>query len=389
MSETDQKIDKIISEQSLYMCLECGKCSASCPRQLAGKQYSPRLLAHKLIAEREDEAFIENSVWECLTCGVCEERCPSGVDISHTILEMRTLLAGTKGLKGYRSHDGALHTWMRMMTSPDLRQNRLDWIGPDLKVASSGTVAFFTGCAPYFDVFFSGIEANTLSIARDSLRLLNFLGIEPVVLANVRCCGHDLLWTGDRENFETLCKLNYEAFKSAGIEEIVVTCPECRHVLGERMAEVIPGFDIKVTLLIDMLETEIHKGGIGFRPLGKRITFQDPCRLGRMSGQYQGPRNLLSLIPDLRLKEMENSRHSAICCGNNAFINCDAYSKRVQVQRLREARTTRADTLVTACPKCMIHLGCTMRDPISRGSLKMEIRDLISVLADQIEWSGK
>jgi heterodisulfide reductase subunit D len=389
VSETDKKIDKIISEQSLYMCLECGKCSASCPRQLAGKQYSPRLLAHKLITEREDEAFIESSVWECLTCGVCEERCPSGVDISHTILEMRTLLAGTKGLKGYRSHDGALHTWMRMMTSPDLRQNRLDWIDPDLKVASSGPVAFFSGCAPYFDVFFSGIEANTLSIARDSLRLLNFLGIEPVVLANERCCGHDLLWTGDKENFEILCKLNYETFKSAGIEEIVVSCPECRHVLGERMAEVIPGFDIKVTLLIDMLEAEIHKGGIGFRPLGKRITFQDPCRLGRMSGQYEGPRNLLSLIPDLRLKEMENSRHSAICCGNNAFINCDAYSKRVQVQRLREARTTRADMLVTACPKCMIHLGCTMRDPISRGSLKMEIRDLISVLADQIEWSGK
>ena len=389
MSDTNNKIDKIIREQSLYMCLECGKCSASCPRQLAGKQYSPRLLAHKLIAEREDEAFIENSVWECLTCGVCEERCPSGVDISHTILEMRTLLAGTKGLKGYRAHDGALHTWMRMMTSPDLRQNRLDWIGPDLKVASSGSVAFFSGCAPYFDVFFSGIEANTLSIARDSLRLLNFIGIEPVVLANERCCGHDLLWTGDRENFEILCKLNYETFKSAGIEEIVVSCPECRHVLGERMAEVIPGFDIKVTLLIDMLEAEIHKGGIGFRPLGKRITFQDPCRLGRMSGQYEGPRNLLSMIPDLRLKEMENSRHSAICCGNNAFINCDTYSKRVQVQRLREARTTRADMLVTACPKCMIHLGCTMRDPISRGSLKMEIRDLISVLADQIEWSGK
>jgi Fe-S oxidoreductase len=69
-------------------------------------------------------------------------------------------------------------------------------------------------------------------------------------------------------------------------------------VLGERMAEVIPGFDIKVTLLIDMLEAEIHKGGIGFRPLGKRITFQDPCRLGRISGQYDGPRNLLALIPD-------------------------------------------------------------------------------------------
>jgi Fe-S oxidoreductase len=385
----DQKIDEIIRQQSLYQCLECGKCSASCPRLIAGKEYSPRLLAHKLIAEREDEAFIESSVWECLTCGLCEERCPSGVDISHLILEMRTLLAGTKELKGYRAHDGALHSWMRMMTSPDLKQNRLDWVDSGLRVTSAGPVAFFAGCAPYFDVFFSGIEVDTLSVARDSVRLLNFLGIEPALLANERCCGHDLLWTGDRENFETLCRLNYEEFKAAGVEEIVVSCPECFHILGGYMPETIPDFDIKVTLLIDLLEREIRKGGMAFRPLKRKVTFQDPCRLGRVSGRCDEPRDLLSMIPGMKLREMENSGRSATCCGNNAFINCDVYSKRVQVQRLREARATGADLLITACPKCMIHLTCTMKDPLSRGSLAMEIRDLVSVLAEQIEWAGK
>jgi len=370
------------------MCLECGKCSASCPRLLTGKEYSPRLLAHKLIAERDDEAFIENSVWECLTCGLCEERCPSGVDMSRFILEMRALLAKTKGLKGYRAHDGAIHSWMRMMTSPEMEQNRLDWVDPELRVASSGPVAFFTGCAPYFDVFFAGSEVDTLSIARDGIRLLNFLDIEPVLLSDERCCGHDLLWTGDVENFEILCRLNYEEFKSAGVEEIVVTCPECFHVLSERMAEVIPGFDIKITLLIDLLEREIHKGGLAFGPLKRRVTYQDPCRLGRISGRYDGPRSLISMIPDMKLREMENSGRSALCCGNCGFINCDAYSKRIQVQRLREARATGADLLITACPKCMIHLKCAMQDPNRRGSLAMEIRDLVSVLAEQIEYTG-
>ncbi len=110
----DPRIKRIHSGQlPLLMCLECGKCSASCPRMLTGKEYSPRLLAHKLIAEPDSESFIENAVWECLTCGLCEERCPSGVQFSRFILEMRTLLAGTKGLKGYRAHDGALHSWMR------------------------------------------------------------------------------------------------------------------------------------------------------------------------------------------------------------------------------------------------------------------------------------
>ena len=89
----DPKIDQMIVDMSLYQCLECGKCTASCPRRLSGKEYSPRLLAQKVISEREDEAYIENSVWECLTCGVCRERCPSGVDFNHFILEMRTLLA--------------------------------------------------------------------------------------------------------------------------------------------------------------------------------------------------------------------------------------------------------------------------------------------------------
>lgn len=385
MSLEDPRIDLIIQKHQLYQCLECGKCSASCPRLLTGKEYSPRLVAHKLISERDDETFIENQVWECLTCALCEERCPSGVNFSQFILEMRTLLAEDKGLKGYRSHDGALHSWMRMMTSPDLIQQRLDWVTPELKVSESGPAAYFTGCAPYFDIFFAGIEVDTLSIARDSIRLLNFLDIQPVLLAQERCCGHDLLWTGDRENFENLCRLNYEEFKKAGIEEIYVSCPECFLTLSKHMPEVVPEFDIKVTLLMDLLEKEIKKGGKEFTPLKNKVTYQDPCRLGRFLNRYDGPRNLLNMIPDLKLREMENSKHSAVCCGTSGFINCDAYSKRIQVSRLKEARETGADTLITACPKCMIHLTCAKRDPMRRGSFDYEIKDLVSVLANQIK----
>jgi len=383
----DPRIKGFIRDKSLFMCLECGKCSASCPRMLSGKEYSPRLLAHKLIAEPDSESFIENSVWECLTCGLCEERCPSGVQVNRFIMEMRTLLAGTKGLKGYRSHDGALHSWMRLMTSPDLKQDRLGWLGDGLKVAKSGPVAFFTGCAPYFDVFFSGIEVDTLSIVRDSIRLLNFLEIVPVVLEKERCCGHDLLWTGDRENFEALCRLNYKEFQAAGIEEVIVSCPECYQVLGQYMPEVIPEMKLKVTLLSDLLRREISKGGITFKPLKRRATYQDPCRLARMAGSCETPRALIQMIPEMGFKEMKNSGRSAICCGNSGFINCDAYSKRIQVERLQEAKATKSDLLITACPKCMIHLTCAMRDPYKHGSLSMQIRDLVSVLADQIEWS--
>jgi Fe-S oxidoreductase len=273
------------------------------------------------------------------------------------------------------------------MTSPDLEQNRLGWLGAELQVAQSGPLAFFTGCAPYFDVFFSGIEVNTLSIVRDSIRLLNFLDIIPVVLEEERCCGHDLLWTGDRENFETLCWLNYKEFQAAGVKEVVVSCPECYQVLGQFMPEVIPDMKLKVTLLSDLLRREVSKGGITFKPLKRRVTYQDPCRLGRTAGSCETPRALIQMIPELAFKDMKNSGRGAVCCGNNGFINCDAYSKRIQVERLQEAKATRSDLLITACPKCMIHLTCAMRDPCRHDSLFMEIRDLASVLADQIEWS--
>jgi len=382
----DQRIDRIIRENQLHQCLECGKCSASCPRLVHGKEYSPRLLAHKLISERTDSAFIENSVWECLTCGLCAERCPSGIDFSGFILEMRTLLAASDGLKGYRSHDGALHSWMRMMTSPELDQNRLEWITPELKTREAGEIAFFTGCAPYFDVFFMNLEVKTLEIARDSIRLLNFLDIQPVILPNERCCGHDLLWSGDQENFELLCRLNYEAMKERGVKKVVTSCPECHLVLAKHMPKVIKEFDLEITLLVDLLDQEVKKGAKGFEPLKRKATYHDPCRLGRMEGRYEEPRRLMAQIPELTIKEMENSRHSAICCGNCGFINCDAYSKKIQIERLKQLKDTKADLLITACPKCMIHLTCAMKDPIRGESLKTEIRDLASVLADQIKW---
>lgn len=384
----EARLNRIIKERSLYQCLECGKCAAACPRRVTGKEYSPRLLAHKIIAEREDEAFIENAVWECLTCEMCSERCPSGVEFSKFILEIRALLAETKGLKGYRAHDGAVHSWMRMMTTPELKQNRLDWVGEDLHVASSGEVAFFVGCAPYFDIFFSGIEVDTLAGARDSIRILNFFDIKPVLLPDERCCGHDLLWTGDVENFEKLCRLNYATFKDAGIREIVVSCPECYYVLSEHLPRIIPGFDLKVTLLLDLLQNEVHKGGTAFRALRRRATFQDPCRLGRMLNRTQGPRELLGRIPKIEFIEMEHAQRSALCCGNSGFINCDAHSKQIQIQRLQEARMTGADLLVTACPKCLIHLTCAMRDRLNEGSLSVQIKDLMSVMAEQIEWYG-
>ncbi len=381
-------IKRLIKDCGLYLCQECGKCSASCPRFLSGREYSPRQLAQKLITQPGDRAYIENAVWECLSCGLCEQRCPSNVRFTRFIRELRAILATDQGLMGHQAHDGALHSWMRIMTAPDLRQDRLGWLTPELKTDPQSEVAFFSGCAPYFDVFFANIKVDTLGQARDAIRLLNFLAITPQVLANERCCGHDLLWSGDAENFAALARLNLQEFRDRGVKEIVTACPECFQALGTYLPRVAPGGGIKVTFLLDLVEREVKKGGIFFRPLARRVTYQDPCRLGRMSGRYQGPRDLMAMIPGLELTEMANHRQGSICCGNSAFLGCDAYSKRIQVARLNQARETGAELLVTACPKCLIHTTCALRDPVRGQPWSLKPVSLVSLLADHIQWSS-
>jgi Fe-S oxidoreductase len=227
---------------------------------------------------------------------------------------------------------------------------------------------------------------RTRDILVDSLRLLNFFDVFPAVLAEERCCGHDLLWTGDRKNFLELARLNAEAFERAGVEEIVTACPECYRTLSHDYPNLGVEIRAKVTHLYDFLEHEIDKGAVGFDDLDRRITFQDPCRLSRLENRADLPRKLISRLRSRGFEEMHDRGVSALCCGNCAWTGCDSYSKSLQVKRLQQAKATGSDLLVTACPKCQIHLRCAMEDPFLGEELSMEMMDLASVLAKTIRW---
>ena len=127
-------------------------------------------------------------------------------------------------------------------------------------------------------------------------------------------------------------------------------------------------------------------GAVGFKKLKKRLTFQDPCRLSRLENRPDLPRKLIKRLGAAEYKEMTDSGASAICCGNCAWTGCDAFSKALQVKRVRQARETGSDTLVTACPKCQIHLRCAMEDPFLGEELDMEVMDLTNLLAKTIQW---
>jgi heterodisulfide reductase subunit D len=202
----------ILSRYNAYECQDCGKCTSSCPLALNGHPFSPRGLVAAMIAG--DVQKVGSDIWACLTCGTCYDRCPSGVNFPDFVRDIRcTMVNGER----HSTHGGFFQSMMRSMSSPEMKTGRWNNLPESIVIDPDNPVLFFGGCAPYFDAFFrkhTGVKTNTVLV--DSLRLLNFFDITPAVLEHERCCGHDLLWSGDRESFLKLARLNVAAIHEKG-----------------------------------------------------------------------------------------------------------------------------------------------------------------------------
>jgi Fe-S oxidoreductase len=133
--------------------------------------------------------------------------CPSDVHFSEFLRDARVLARG-QGRTGECTHADVVQTWGKLMAQPKMQQDRLGWLDGSLKVSAASDTRYFVGCLPYYDPMFRAIGAEGVEIARAAVRILNHLGIEPQVLADERCCGHDQLWQGDLETFQALARLN-------------------------------------------------------------------------------------------------------------------------------------------------------------------------------------
>ena len=383
---SDALVKQIVADHDIYACQDCGKCSSACSLTLSGKPFSPRAMASAVIAGDIASVSVQKDVWSCLTCGLCYDRCPSAVNFPDFIKDVRHVLK-ERGSDGYEAHGGFFQSLMRTMTSKKVTTRHWEWLPEDIQLDRESKRLFFGGCAPYFDIFFKNhLGVKTRDILVDSLRLLNFFDIHPSLLQEERCCGHDLLWTGDKENFMKLAELNVAALKDRGTEELIVSCPECYRTFAHDYPEMGLDIPFKVTHIFDLLENQIDKGAVGFKKLKGRMTFQDPCRLSRLENRPDLPRKLIGRLHPEEYNEMTDSGASAICCGNCAWTGCDSFSKALQVKRIRQAHETGSNLLVTACPKCQIHLRCAMEDPFIGETLNMELKDLTSIMAKTIQW---
>jgi heterodisulfide reductase subunit D len=358
----------------MWVCQDCGKCTAACPVARVGLGYSPRRFIQRTVRKDLDAVLFDRALFACLACDRCGPVCKSGISMANVVMKLRAI-AFERGIPGQAAHAGMLQTLMRLMAKSSLPQRRLAWLDPSVKVASQGDVLYFVGCAPYFDPLFGHLGVRPLRTARNAIRLLNLSGIEPVLLPDERCCGHDLLWQGDVENFRRLAERNLEQVRASGVETVVFSCPEGLRTFKLDYPRYFGPRGFEVVHITEFLE---HQGIPRPEYSDAVVTFHDPCRLGRHLGIYDPPRNLLEKIPDLELVEMPHNRVSATCCGGTCWMECGAAVKALQAQRLSEAARTGARFLVTACPKCDIHFGCAIAGSEYDGPKISNIVDLMA-----------
>jgi len=384
---SSQVIEEAISATNVRQCLDCGKCSSSCPVARINDEYSPRRVVDRFLLGMGEKMVSSREMWMCTGCYLCRERCPSDVRFAEFLAKVRSL-ADPETKDELCAHGGLPLSISRIMTTPGLNQKRMAWLPAEAKVAEKGDLLYFVGCLPYFDVIFEDIDPNTVSIAQNAVRLLNHLGENPVVMKNERCCGHDLLWTGDYESFRRLAEMNVEEIRASGAKKVVTTCAECYRTIAKDYPEAVGELGFEVVHFSQHLADLMEKNKLEFKkPLNKRIVYHDPCRLGRHMGVYDAPRRVLQSILGVELLEMENNREAARCCGVSSWLACSKYTKELQRERLVEAKETGADLLVTACPKCQIHWKCILseKSEVRPTGIDIEFSDLATVAANGTE----
>ena len=378
--------EEILNRNFAYHCLDCGKCSAVCPvtRWETNEFASPRLLVEKALNQGADAVFDSALFRLCLTCKRCSQLCPSEVYFPEFIRDARHA-ARQNGHRGGCTHGDVIQTWARIMTDPDIRQQRLGWLSDELRVSGDSDTLLFVGCLPYYDRLFQPLGIEGVSIVRAAVKLLNAIGVAPQVMADERCCGHDQLWQGDLKTFMALARLNLERLAATGAGRIVTPCPECARTLSVDYPRLAGAHGMQVFHISQIMAEAASTGKL---PLARQkrqglVTFHDPCRLGRHLGIYDAPRTLMKAM-GFQVKELELSRQASLCCGTSCWTACGRVSKNIQVERLQQARATGADMLVTACVKCQIHFRCAQQDPGMSNELTIDIRDITTLAAEQL-----
>ena len=360
--------------ETLNWCMQCGLCTGSCPWRLVHGEFNIRKVLR--LAQLGLEGFeSEEQLFACTTCNMCPLRCPRQVKIIENQRTMRGMIVATGSAPAtYRPVLGSVHSHGNPWSGE--RPKRFEWTqGLDIPNLTPDTEYFlFICCTSNYDV-------RSQKIAKSVIELLKKAGVSFGIIGEEEsCCGESVRKIGDEELFQKLAQGNISLYKDKGVKKIITTSPHSLHALKNEYPELGGEFEVKhhTEIIADL----IKEGKITLsKELDKKITYHDPCYLGRHNDVYDAPRQILGAIPKAEFVEMGRARQFSLCCGGGGG-RVWAETKPEQAfgyLRVNEAADAGAEILATACPYCIIMLEDACKGLGKEETLKVvDISELVS-----------
>ena len=365
----------------LDACTKCGRCHVACPAQVAGGPLSPRDLVLDLrqwvdqqsgihtLLDWEDrpaktgplagngdtrlagDVIKEKTLWACTTCMACVEACPVGIEHVSTIVQMRRALVD-EGRMEATLQDTLQNFATQGNSFGKSSRQRARWtkeLDFKIKDARKEPVRYL-----WFVGDFASFDDRVAGLSRTLATILNEAGVDfGILYEDERNSGNDVRRIGEEGLFEMLVEQNLAAFEKATFDEIVTTDPHSLNTLRNEYPEF--GLEKPVRHYTELLANLIEDGTIPVRPLGRTVTYHDPCYLARYNRVTDAPRRLLAAL-GCTVKEMPRNRDNTFCCGaggGRIWMDDSDLAERPSENRIREAVSIGVDTFVVACPKDM------------------------------------
>ncbi len=376
--ETRARQSEVLHTRAMSECITCLACLTACPaiREVweifVGPMYQVNLAKSALnpldSGKRISEAA-HYGLFNCTQCGACANVCPKGINIPEkAIHQLRALFLKEEEVP--RPIRDVIEN-VRRKGNPFGKEAKWEW-AKGLNLPTSGNAILFAGCLSSFE--FGGTLRRTVS-------LLAKLGIEIAYYAEDElCCGAPLLNMGDEEGFRRNAQKMVRRFQSRKTKTVITGCAECYQTLARTYPKYLPETEMPVVKHISQIIAEsINKLGTIKRRIPETIvTYHDPCRLGRDCGIYNAPREIISAIKGIELREMTKIRSESFCCGAGGGVKLTNNDMSLEMGRvrMRQARETSSSMVVSACPWCEQNLRASMES--GDGMRVMDIVDLIA-----------
>lgn len=344
-----------LSYEEVAKCNKCGFCLPHCPIYLTEgtESASPRgrnAITRAVIEGRLTwSPEIERTIFSCLGCGACTAACFPKVETRELVFRDRQCLV-SEGLYPEIAARVARFLDEQHNISDEDNEERTEWVElvkelpRESLFKERAETLFFVGCVASF---FPMAQAIPVSLAR----ILHKAGVDFAILGGEEwCCGFPLIGAGMPEKMAQLQEHNLDKLRQMGARSVVFTCPSCYHVWKHLYQAPVTLFHASQLLLHLICE-----GRIGLRNMDLTVVYHDPCDLGRNSGIYEEPREVLRSIPGLRLLELPHNRQFSMCCGGGGNLEMvdPRLSGRVADLKLQEILDTGADLVVSSCQQCL------------------------------------